>query len=628
MLGYRMFGEVHGDRDHLVRIVLGQLRSWLRGKGYEADALTPGRSVRLERDVEGALLERRLRDGSHQVRARIREPRGWVTQLTVAVPRRERDRPWLWLDVESPGPRGTSDRRVWTGTPRLATALTEVLDVRDGAHTLRPAPARVGVDDTDWLLTVLADPGRRGLAILAGSSGGDDVEFARWEGLAGRLLNQTTGLATTYVLDPAATEAFNRDAGPAYAVPPWSLRSYRPGLDLTDRVGARQHRLLGLSRIVESDDRENARILGWKAREVAENSPLPGAVLRAHRALEEEMDSLVVAGLSGDGSPAAPARPAVPPPARTAPDDHGSEPVPEEAGEPTGTPRDEPAPEGVLVDRARWTALTEALLAATGSAEVTVESLTALGSLGSAARHARSTRELIAERLRERTSEIDRLREERDLLRRGWEDEQLEHAETAEELLTVETRLRRTLALWARDARVSHLEPPSGDDDARPHTYEELFEHLDKLAHVAFTGDQQITRALADKDTLCVWVGKIWAALVALEDYAAASAEGRCERDVAGYLRDLPRGCRGVSANRHAHNETNDVQNNQYFSSARTFPVPVEVRPEGRAFMGAHFKITKQGMTSPRLHYLDDTAHSGRVYVGYIGRHLPSKRTN
>ncbi|WP_016700463.1 hypothetical protein [Actinoalloteichus spitiensis] len=624
MLGYRMFGEVHGERDQVVRIVLGQLRSWLRGKGYAADALTPGRSVRLERDVEGALLERRLRDGSHQVRARIREPRGWITQLTVAVPRRERDRPWLWLDIESPGPR-TGDRRVWTGTPRLAAALTEVLDVRDGAHALRPGPVRIGVDDTHWLLTVLGDRRRRGLAILAGSSGHDDVEFSRWVGLAGRLLNQTTGLAATYVLDPAATEAFNRDAGPGYAVPPWHLRSYRPGLDLADRVGARRHRVLGLSRIVESDDRENARILGWKAREVAENSPLPAVVLRAHRALEEEMDSLLVAGLSNTASSTA--RPPSPPPVPTAPRDGRDEPEPEANDEPTA-PAHAPAPDGVLIDRARWTALTDALLAATGSAEVTVETLTALGSLGSAARHARSARELIAEHLRERTSEINQLREERDLLRRGWEDEQLEHAETAEELVTVEARLRRTLALWARDARVSHLEPPSGDDDARPHTYEELIEHLDKLAHVVFTGDQQTTLALADKDTLCVWVGKIWAALLALEDYATASAEGRCERDVAGYLRNLPRGCRGVSANRHAHNETNDVQNNHHFSAARTFPVPVEVRPEGRAFMGAHFKITKYGMTSPRLHYLDDTAHSGRVYVGYIGRHLPSKRTN
>ena len=44
--------------------------------------------------------------------------------------------------------------------------------------------------------------------------------------------------------------------------------------------------------------------------------------------------------------------------------------------------------------------------------------------------------------------------------------------------------------------------------------------------------------------------------------------------------------------------------------------------------MGAHFKITQYRMISPRLHYLDHTAHTGLVYVGYIGRHLPTQQTN
>jgi hypothetical protein len=44
--------------------------------------------------------------------------------------------------------------------------------------------------------------------------------------------------------------------------------------------------------------------------------------------------------------------------------------------------------------------------------------------------------------------------------------------------------------------------------------------------------------------------------------------------------------------------------------------------------MASHFKIAQSGMISPRLHYIDDTAKTGKVYVGYIGRHLPTKQTN
>lgn len=44
--------------------------------------------------------------------------------------------------------------------------------------------------------------------------------------------------------------------------------------------------------------------------------------------------------------------------------------------------------------------------------------------------------------------------------------------------------------------------------------------------------------------------------------------------------------------------------------------------------MGAHFKIAQFAMIGPRMHYHDDTAQSGRIYVGYIGRHLPTGQTN
>ncbi|MER7011210.1 hypothetical protein ABT324_07265 [Saccharopolyspora sp. NPDC000359] len=122
---------------------------------------------------------------------------------------------------------------------------------------------------------------------------------------------------------------------------------------------------------------------------------------------------------------------------------------------------------------------------------------------------------------------------------------------------------------------------------------------IEELEHVVFTGDDEPTFKLEERDRAGVWAGKTWEALLALKDYARASAEGRCERGVDDYLRHLPDNCRGFSVNRHARDESNDVRSNTRLSRIRTFPVPPEIAPEGQIFMGAHFKIANSGMISP-----------------------------
>jgi hypothetical protein len=44
--------------------------------------------------------------------------------------------------------------------------------------------------------------------------------------------------------------------------------------------------------------------------------------------------------------------------------------------------------------------------------------------------------------------------------------------------------------------------------------------------------------------------------------------------------------------------------------------------------MGAHFKIAQFAGISPRLHYYNDVRGTGRLYIGYIGRHLRNSQTN
>jgi hypothetical protein len=107
-----------------------------------------------------------------------------------------------------------------------------------------------------------------------------------------------------------------------------------------------------------------------------------------------------------------------------------------------------------------------------------------------------------------------------------------------------------------------------------------------------------------------------------------ASLDGRCSSGADGYLRNTPAGCRSYSANRHATSESDSVRQNPKFFQARVFAVPTEVSASGSTEMLAHFKIAQSGLVSPRLHYHDDSARTQKVYVGYIGPHLPTKNSN
>ena len=236
----------------------------------------------------------------------------------------------------------------------------------------------------------------------------------------------------------------------------------------------------------------------------------------------------------------------------------------------------------------------------------------------------------VAIRLEELRVEVGQAGQERRHLTRRLEDEQLEHAATFASLSDIERELRRLRALLLQTAQAEavFLTPESSHDNDTPGSFVELVAWMPDIPGIEFTGDESAVVRLDVHDPLGVWADKTWAILQALSDYAIASTSGRCDRDVRGYLLNLPDGCRGYSANKHASNESEDVQNNPRFSEARVFPVPEAVDPRGSAAMMAHFKIAQSGLVSPRLHYYDDVTRTGKVYVGYIGPHLPTKRTN
>jgi hypothetical protein len=87
------------------------------------------------------------------------------------------------------------------------------------------------------------------------------------------------------------------------------------------------------------------------------------------------------------------------------------------------------------------------------------------------------------------------------------------------------------------------------------------------------------------------WAGKTGDALLALEGYARVSLTEGFAADVTAYLADTPTACRAFWRNRHASTESGDVQRNPQLRTPRELPVPAEIHPSGRTFMGAHFDV-------------------------------------
>jgi hypothetical protein len=203
--------------------------------------------------------------------------------------------------------------------------------------------------------------------------------------------------------------------------------------------------------------------------------------------------------------------------------------------------------------------------------------------------------------------------------------EQRERALAEEERAEAERHLRyaRTQLVVAGRGDVAWSEPALDVRDIRPDTFVELLERLVELEHVTFTGDDGVTLDLDKHGNSRSWAGKTWDALLALDDYARISVTEGFPGDVSAYLTDTPAGWRTFSGNRHAATESGDVQHNPQLRTPRELCVPPEIAPTGRAFMGAHFKIAQSATISPRMHYLDATARTQLVYVGYIGPHLP-----
>jgi hypothetical protein len=149
------------------------------------------------------------------------------------------------------------------------------------------------------------------------------------------------------------------------------------------------------------------------------------------------------------------------------------------------------------------------------------------------------------------------------------------------------------------------------------------------LSRLEFTGDSDASLNLDHSPESSTWVRSSWEVMRAMQSYADAKSVGKFHGDFRTWCESSPEGAYVIPAAKVARDESETVRSNTKWRRQREFPVPTEIYPSGRLFMGAHVRIgaSAGGQISPRLHFHDATSQTGMIYVGYLGRHLTNTRT-
>jgi hypothetical protein len=225
--------------------------------------------------------------------------------------------------------------------------------------------------------------------------------------------------------------------------------------------------------------------------------------------------------------------------------------------------------------------------------------------------------------------QLAHLQEEVDDYARAFEETEAER----DDLRRVNGLLAGTLARChdAHDEVVAAERPP----EEFPSFAELIGVATASLKHLAITAEPAPAAILDHHPKAAAWRRKAWDALRTLDAYAGARTTlldagqdpGPELSDVLAFARTGQPGSL-ISANIIALAESDTVTTNERLRQARTFRVDPRTNPAGREYFGAHIALERFKSPAPRLHFLDDTDGTGTVYVGYLGAHLPTSKTN
>jgi hypothetical protein len=234
-------------------------------------------------------------------------------------------------------------------------------------------------------------------------------------------------------------------------------------------------------------------------------------------------------------------------------------------------------------------------------------------------------RRLLEQLFKDSSDELKEIHEE---LASARLDRDLLELELAEATRGVDKLRRRTgwleRGLAAQGAQVA---VDDGEMEVPESVAEVVLLARDRLSHVIIGATDAQAAELDVHSGASLYAVRAWDALVALDAFAAARSTSAFAGNFRQWCLDADVGTAAFSAQAVAMSESETVDTSPGLHAKRVFPVPEVISQDGHQYMPAHIKLVKRGEAAPRLHFHDDAGGAtGKVYVGYIGPHLPTAR--
>lgn len=512
---------------------------------------------------------------------------------------------WLWLDLEHEPFGGRPLKR--PGSPRLVRELLAAGEAVDGGVPLTSEVWQVRAEQTSELLRFVTSPTRHIPIIVFAYDPQRAYEQVK---LASSLARDLAGVAAVFRLaDGRATERFSQLLPDGLAVYGGAMRTYLSGAgSMNDN--ATRHRVLGRASLVALGPRAfpavKDQILEFSVRR---GTPLPSFSVRRS---SDPVSPAQVAPVAGRAA-------TTPTGVLSVPLDWLQERfqrVRRSLGK-SDVLDQPPTDQLTLFDRAL-----EELIAATQT-PTRAEGGPRSDSIARELAEARAEHVLLNQLLEAAQSELDQSTAEVKQLGYELEAIQLEATEAAEATDRAERR-GRWLSKRLRNAGDSGFGTDDSLPDAPPSVAEVLILARQLLESLTVGPTDEAAAELDLQGSSQLYAIKSWSGLIALNAYAQARTEGRFNNSFYAWCQEPPPGEAAISAAAVALVESETVASNPGLRRSRVFSVPPEVEKSGRLYMPAHIKVVKRGWPCPRLHFHDDTAGTGKVYVGYLGEHLPT----
>ncbi|MCV9993432.1 hypothetical protein OIU93_03865 [Paeniglutamicibacter sp. ZC-3] len=637
-LGYRSIIRL-GSSENAVEIAEAQMREWLKSKQTTArgeltsyDWSGPGvHSLGLQATL--TVVTHSGEDGTNRQLLRFIEKNTagiWRVAVTAhSSPHSKNAQQVIVVEVDNDSVNDKRPASERTDPPRIIKQIIDSVDAMD-YHSdlhLRSRPQVVHDDEVESLMHALEDAQRNTSIVVAGALPGAPMDA--WAALIEKLLSKSAGTASAFVLTAPANEALNKLLGPAHAVASGSVRTFLPGAVPNDLEDSQRHRILTARSFASSIDkgqRVRRSLLtahATSSRRRLLDQPLPSEVLRTMRVLERtEIETAFPNQNEASLSESAP--------------------ISENIGEsrsdqrpvasdvlvphlPNAAPRESaPAPN-------TWVKKLAELFKTTLGTEVVSE-----GTVGQFTKYFHLLRQRFDSSNRGLSDLLEKLHREQDTV--STLQKQLDVLEL--DLAIAEGQRRKASRLSEyRGEQLKELkefgrlvDPEGSGLDEPPSSISDLLDRLESeitlSKYIVFTGDLEKALTLEAYDVVGRYAEAFWEYLLVLRDYCIARESGSFSGGIYMYLTDDSAAGRKCDPKRFASTESTSVQQNSAWSAERAFPVPATADPSRKRLMYAHFKPTHSDTFAPRMHIYDDFHKNGKIYIGYLGRHLTNTKTN